>query len=528
MRGFLKKAFTTVYSVFPVFNRPMAVCAVMSIIAVLYLNSHKNVLLSLLLLFVIVSAVICFVRRTGKAVVISLLFLAVCASAVNEFYRINELNRLDGQTVEAVFVAAEDTKSTEKVSKVTVYATGKGALPANTKLKLYWFDGTSVSCGDKFKAAVKLSSLKDSEYKNYNYGNAVYIDSRLIKIRESYKPNGFFLKIGKVRSYIVKTLNNRFSEDDSSVLIALNSGDRSFLSDTFYGKVLTCGVSHVMVVSGLHISIILGLLYRFIEKFFYNSYLKALSSIGILFLIAAMCGFSQSASRACLMFLFFVLAPVFMRQNDPLNSLGAAVILMVFIHPFCIFSVAFLLSVVSTAAVVWIAPFYSELIITKLHLKKRFAVTLIEIFTVSLSAMIFTAPISMLVFDRISFLAPFTFLLVTFPVTFALEFNTLALVLSAIPGIKPLSEPLFFVSGICTKYIRFVIRELGSFRFMYVTPGFGMFFVSLFLIFATVSGMYLYKFYRKLARMNDLKEVRQRGGNSERGFAEKKPARRAD
>lgn len=523
----LKNILKTAYDVYPIFNRPMAVCAVMCIAAILYLFNHVSVSYSIFLLFLIILAAVCAVTRSFKAVMISVLFLAVCASALNEFFKIDELNRLDGQTVQTVFAAVEDSTDTEKVSKVTVYAAGDKTIPANTKFVLYWFDGKKIRCGDKFKATVKLTSLKDDEYKSYNYGNSVYMNSRLIEIDESYKPNALFSEIGKVRNYIVSTLDSRFPKSVSSILIALNTGDRDYLSPEFYEDVLVCGVSHVMVVSGLHISIILGLLFGLIERVFYNRYLKAVCSLGILFLIAAMCGFTQSVLRAALMFVFFVLAPVFMRRNDPLNSLGAAVVLMLFISPLCIFSVAFLLSVTSTAAVVWIAPFYTELITRRLFIKNRFAVSTVSVFTVSVSAMIFTAPVSMSVFNTVSLLSPVTFLLITFPVTFALEFNTSALLFSAIPGVRVLSVPLFFISGLCARYIRFIVEKLGLLDFMLIKADIYQFLISLFLIFALINGMYLCKFYRKMLKRNQLKEVRQHGGNV-RGGVEKKPSKRAD
>lgn len=509
----LKKFFRTAYDLFPVFNCPMAACAVFSIIAILYLYKHLDKALSVLAVYAVFAVALCVVTRSRKIIIVSLLFLAVCASAVNEFALIDELNGLNGETVTADFVAVDDSDYNGKVSRVTVYCCKSDTIPVNTKFVLYSFFDVEIICGDKFNAAVKLKSLNNNEYKTYNYGNTVYADCQLKGINNFYKPNRFFLTVGKIRRYFIKTIRNNFSDNSARVMIALNCGDKSYLTDEFYSKVLVCGVSHVMVVSGLHISIILGSLFKFCERFFYNRFLKFAASFGTLFLICAVCGFTLSVIRASMMFVFSAAAPLFRRKNDPLNSLGSAVTLMLYISPLCIFSVAFQLSALSTVAVVWISPFYSKLIISKLKLKNKFARGAIEIFIVSITALIFTAPVTIAVFGTISALAPVAFLLITFPVTYALRFNTAALAVSAVKGLSVLAKPLFFLTEFCARYIYFIIDNLGTLEFMLLKAGIFEFLIFVFLIAILICGMCLYKFYIRLLKRRFVSEVKIRAGN---------------
>ena len=513
MLKLLKKFLRTAYDLFPVFNCPMAACAVSGIIAILYLYKHSDKALSILVLYSVLAIALCIVTRSKKLVIVSLLFLTVCASTVNEFALIDELNGLDGKTVTADFVAVEDSNYSGKVSKVTVYCCKSDTIPVNSKFVLYSFSDMEILCGDKFSADVKLKSLDDSNYKTYNYGNTVYSECQLKRINNYYEPNKFFLTVGKIRKYFIKTIQNNFSDNSARIMIALNCGDKSYLTDEFYNKVLVCGVSHVMVVSGLHISIILGSLFKFCERFFYNRFLKFAASFGTLFLICAVCGFTLSVIRASMMFAFSAAAPLFGRKNDPLNSLGSAVTLMLYISPFCIFSVAFQLSALSTVAVVWVSPFYSELIISKLKINNRFAKGAIEIFNVSVVALIFTAPVTIAVFGTISALAPVAFLLITFPVTYALRLNTAALTVSAVKVVSVLAKPLFFLTELCARYIYFIIDNLGTLEFMLVKAGVFEFLIFVFLIALLICGMRLYKFYIKLLKRRFVSEVKIRGGN---------------
>ncbi|MBO4694166.1 MAG: ComEC/Rec2 family competence protein [Clostridia bacterium] len=503
----------TAYDVFPIFNRPMAVCAVLSAAVIPFLYKYKDISLSLLVMFAVILVMVCIVLRSKKAAIISILFLAVCASAVNEFLTVNDLEALDGKVLNADFVATADSYDTGKVCKTSVYCLGSDVLPKKIKLSFYYFFDEKIKCGDTFNASVKLSSLEGSDYKMYNFGNSIYIDCKLLKINQRYSNNVFFEKIGDIRRYMIKTLSDRFPDDISSILIALNCGERKYLSDEFYNKVLICGVMHIMVVSGLHISIIIGSVFTFFEKIYYNKYLKCFISLILIFMICAVCGFTLSVIRAGVMFLFFVLSPLFMRKNDSLNSLGSAVVLILFLMPFSVYSVSFQLSAVATLAVVWISPYYCNLIISKLMIENRIARSIISVFTVSICALIFTAPITIGVFGTFAVLSPIAFMLITFPVTFALEFNTIALIMSAIKGISFLSDSLFWVAGVCARYIKYIIDNLGVLDFLLIKADLTASIIFLFLIIGMIAGMYLHKYYLKLLRRNFVSEVKNRGRN---------------
>ena len=127
--------------------------------------------------------------------------------------------------------------------------------------------------------------------------------------------------------------------------------------------------------------------------------------------------------------------------------------------------------------------------------------------------MIFTAPVTIYTFGTISLLSPISFLLVTFPVTYALSANTAALLLTAIKSISFLAKPLFLISGLCAMYIRLIIDSLGELDFMLVKADFIGFLISIAMALILILGMYLSKYYQKLVRRNTLLEVKNRARN---------------
>lgn len=513
-----KRFLKTLGDAFPILQRPMTVCALISCAAVFCLYLNAGVSLSLLFLFSVLALILCVITRSRKLVIISILFLAVCASAVNELMYIDELETFDGKYVTADFVAVEDSRKGEKVTRVTAYCYNSDEIPENTKFDLYYFFKKSVKCGARFNATVKITKLNDDKYKSYKTGNSIYVNSLVKQFNKTHTDNPFYATLGKVRSYIKATIADNYRKDEAAVLIAVNTGDRSRLTDEFYSNVLSCGASHLMVVSGLHISIIIGFMFALFEKFFYNRYLKAIVSLLAIFIICALCGFTVSVVRAGSMFIFSAVSPVFLRKNDSLNSLGSAIVLLLFISPLCILNVAFWLSVLSTFAVVWISPFYFRLITGKLRFRTGIGDRFLNAIIISVTAMLFTAPVSALVFGRVSLLSPISYILLTIPVTVALVCNSLGILLSLFKWLAFIYKPLFYCTGYCAEYINFVIKELGRFDEYYVEIDIYGFLVFLTLLFALVAAMSLRRFYLRLLKANYVKEVYARGRNSGKSF----------
>ena len=149
--------------------------------------------------------------------------------------------------------------------------------------------------------------------------------------------------------------------------------------------------------------------------------------------------------------------------------------------------------------------------LSKLFIKNRLGKSFVSVLTVSTSAMIFTAPITINVFGTYALLAPVSFLLVTFPVTCALSINSLALLLSSVKGISVISKPLFFLSGLCARYVKLIVDNIGQLDFMLIKSGIVAIIVFAFIILALIAVMYLYKYYIKRIRRQFVTEVKTRG-----------------
>ena len=187
-------------------------------------------------------------------------------------------------------------------------------------------------------------------------------------------------------------MSSRFNGDTAGLLVALTTGDKTLISDKFAGNIKTTGISHVVVVSGMHLAIIMMAVFWCLDRLFYNKYIRCIISVLSVILISAVCGFTMSITRAGAMFIVAGLAPVFSRENDSLSSLLTAVTAVLISAPFAIFNISFQLSVLSTLAIIWVVPFYSKLIKERFNIKSKILNLLIDTFLCSVSAIIFTLP----------------------------------------------------------------------------------------------------------------------------------------
>ena len=215
-------------------------------------------------------------------------------------------------------------------------------------------------------------------------------------------------KIRNVRSYIKNTLFSAMSRDEAATLTAVTIGDRSYFTDEFYANVKKAGVSHVMVVSGMHLSVIVGLTAVAVKKYFYNKYLRALTMLATVLFMAAVCGFTKSILRAGFCSLFLAVSILSERDNTTENSLGGAAALLFMISPFTVFSVSFQLSFLSTLGIVSVAMPCLKFIKDNRLLKTDIAFTLFSAVLVTLAATLFTLPISIYTFGYVSNVSVFT------------------------------------------------------------------------------------------------------------------------
>ena len=426
-----------------IFKRPMFFAAI-SAVLVTAISLYYFKIAALIVAVIFVLLLFSIIKFGAKYIIVLLAFLLFVLSLFLEKQKINIIKNIDNKIATGEFVVLSEPTQYEKFNLVTLKVKNSKVLPKNTKYTVFDNSKSTFSMGDTVIAKVKVNVIEeDDEYRFYNYGNSVYATLSMSSFERLNKTNHLYKLFGNVQRYVKSKLNSFFDGDTSGLLIALTLGDKTNLSDKFLNNVKTTGISHIIVVSGMHLSIIMAVIFIFIDRLFYNKYLRSLISVFSVMLIMGVCGFTMSVVRAGVMFIVAGLAPVFNRENDLLNSLFTAITFVLIATPFAIFNVSFQLSVVSTLALILVLPFYRKTIIDKLKISSKPIRVILDIVLCSIFVTIFTLPIIIKIFGYVSIVAPLTNLVVTFPTTIMLIFNVLALLLSAVPILRILSIPLF-------------------------------------------------------------------------------------
>lgn len=257
-----------------------------------------------------------------------------------------------------------------------------------------------------------------------------------------------------------------FSAEDAALLHAVTLGDKTGLTDGTISLFNRSGLAHLLVVSGLHVSILLWGLTRVLAG---NRWLKA--GIGALFLVlfTLMVGCTPSAVRAAVMNLLLLLAPFVHRENDPPTSLAAALLFLLIQNPYAAANVSLQLSFASVAGILLVSdPLYRWFVNHAMPpVGKKWICSLCKILwsslSVTLGAMLFTTPIIALWFGVVSILAPVSNLLCLWAITLLLLGGFLSGGLALLSPV--LAAPAAWLTGFVCRYVRWVAEWIGSLPF---------------------------------------------------------------
>ena len=276
---------------------------------------------------------------------------------------------------------------------------------------------------------------------------------------------------------------------------ALLLGDTSELSYQTDMELKISGIRHVVAVSGLHISIFFAMISTVT---FQRRFLTALAGIPLLFLFAAVAGFTPSVTRACIMLGLMLIAQLLDKEYDGPSALAFAALVMLIINPFCISSVSFQLSVASVMGIFLFTPGIRGKLTAGLEGKKGKKYTLLRKLSagiaVTLGAQIMTIPLCAYYFGIVSLVGVITNLLVLWVVS--LTFCLLAGVCLLAHVNLPLAGFVGKLAGILIRYVLLVAKCMAAFPLAAVytvSP-----YITIWLFFAYLL-LFLYLQCRKMA-----------------------------
>ena len=210
---------------------------------------------------------------------------------------------------------------------------------------LYLKDSNELKPGDKVKGLFKLRMTHEGlEEETYHRGKGIFIlayaQQETVCQASEEIPIRYFPAM--MRRAIADRLASIFPDDVDFFAKALMLGDRTDVDYATNTAFKVSGISHIIAVSGLHVSVLFSVIFLISAR---KRLITLLIGVPVLILFAAVTGFTPSVTRACVMQILFMFADLFLKEYDPPTSLSASVLLMLACNPLSITSASLQLSV---------------------------------------------------------------------------------------------------------------------------------------------------------------------------------------
>jgi competence protein ComEC len=277
-----------------------------------------------------------------------------------------------------------------------------------------------------------------------------------------------------LRNRLSQSLSSALPEPQGSLAQGLLLGIRSHIPASLLTAFAETGTRHIIAISGLHMSIVVGIFLSLGAWLFgKRRQLYLLMPFCIVWFYALLTGMRPSVLRAAIMASLFLIATALGRQRSATTALAVAAGIMVGIQPSILWDTSFQLSFTAMLGLILVAPPLQSLgrrCISPIAGEEQTVASIASVttdsFAISLGTIAATLPIIAYNFHLISLVAaPATFLIL--PALPAIIVTTL-IVGSAGLIFPPLAWVLGWVAWLFLSYVIWVVRCFDALPFAFL------------------------------------------------------------
>ncbi len=200
------------------------------------------------------------------------------------------------------------------------------------------------------------------------------------------KGKGLTTRAAEFRNRLCAKLDQSFAPVESAVLKALLLGERAQVPQFLRDRFARTGTAHVLAISGLHVGVVTACLFLFLKMFPVGRRAQYLLTITALAGYVVLTGARASVVRAAVMCSVFLFSYVLERENNSLNTLALAAMVLLLMDPNNIFAIGFQLSFICVLSILLFYPVFRDALLKHVAGPQWVCKYLIPSFAVSLSA----------------------------------------------------------------------------------------------------------------------------------------------
>lgn len=416
--------------------------------------------------------------KTRRIELWALMFLALGAlrmAAVPSTSGIAAYNDLGGMTIEGVVVAEPDRRDDRvqlRIAAETVTRAG-ATTPTDGLVLVYAPPLTDTRYGDRIAATGLLFTPGESDrfsYADYLARSGVYSLMResSVEVLQPAAHTDLLTILIDLRTRAAETIRQYLPEPQAGLLVGILLGNERGIAPEVSDAFAATGAAHVIAISGFNMAILSGVVIGTLRTLRVRPIPAALISIAVIGIYTVFVGANPAVVRAALMSGLLVVGKALRRDTYLPASLAFAALLLSGLNPHVLWDVGFQLSFFATLGLALFAdPILSFMlfgesisqngnVVRYTALRHRLKTLVLEPLAVTLAALVFTLPLTMLYFGQLSPVILLVNLLIIPAQTYLLLLGIAATLAAAI--IAPLAQILYWLDMLLLSWTIEVVR----------------------------------------------------------------------
>ena len=303
--------------------------------------------------FFIALVFIILLIKKDKKIIILLLFVILSFIYVDILE--NEYNRIENKQIEekAVIISDIQEKEYKYIYEAKFLKNNKKVLISIKKSQQI----DKINYGDLIYLEGKLEIPKiATNYKGFDYRQ--YLKTKKIQgiviadnvkiLKAKYKNNLIYQMQKKIKAIIKEKLPS----ETGDLLLAILLGDKKDLSEQIQINFKNSNLSHMLAVSGAHVSyIIVGLTY-ITQNSIMGKRKGRVFCIFFLIIFMAITNFTPSVTRACIMAILTLVSEILYKKADIYTNISISALIILLYNPYSLLDLGFKLSFGGTIGIV--------------------------------------------------------------------------------------------------------------------------------------------------------------------------------
>lgn len=259
----------------------------------------------------------------------------------------------------------------------------------SNKIKVYTSENSNFKIGNLLIVSGKIEKFQKAtnpgQFNEYEFNKIQRIDYKVkaenIKIVDG-RYSWFYQTLYEIKNKFIQVYEQILPPKDAGLISAMILGDTSGLDKDIKDLYRVNGISHILAISGLNVSLIGMSLFYLLRKLRIPGFIATLISIFLIFSFGVLTNFSVSTNRAVTMLIIFMCGGVVGRTYDLLSATSLSALIILIQSPMEIYNAGFLLSFSAIIGMALLYPILQNMIWKRNKIAEAFLLTLsIQIMT---------------------------------------------------------------------------------------------------------------------------------------------------